>query len=258
MKNIYIGTSGYYYSWWHHNYYQNIPTKNYLEYYSQDFNTVEINNTFYKSPTKNLINNLADNLKINKNFVYSIKMNQYITHYTKLLNIRKYLYQFFKILEPIKNNTDCILFQFARNFKYSDKIYIRFEKLGEIYRDLIKKSIINKNTRFVFEFRNNSFYSDNNMIDLFIKYKFVFVLEHTYDLNFKSILDSKLITSDICYIRLHGTKGLYFGSYSNSDLNLLTKFIKKIKKSRNFIYFNNVDQNLEAIENAKKLQSYLK
>lgn len=255
MKHIYIGTAGYYYKWWH-NYYYDIPVKNYLEYYSNDFNSVEINNTFYRFPTEKMISNFEQILLKNKNFIFSIKMNQYITHYTKLLHIKKYLDQFFKILEPIKNNTHCILFQFSKNFRYSDQIYDRFINLSIIYRDLMKKNKINKNTRFVFEFRNETFFNEK-LINLFKKNKFVFVIRHLYQDDFKKIFNSQLIVSDILYIRLHGTQGLYFGLYNNDQLKLLAKFIKKSLVKRAYIYFNNVDVDIQAINNAKYLEYLL-
>lgn len=251
---IYIGTSGYYYKWWT-DYYKNIPASGYLEFYSRDFNSVEINNTFYRFPTDNIIINLKKILTNNKNFVYTIKINKIITHYKKLLNIDKYIFEFFRILNPIKNNIGCILFQFSKNFKYSDKIYNRFVNLADIYKKLRKINLINKNTRFIFEFRNNTFYNQENILELFKKNKFVFALIHDYNMDFKDIFNNKLVNiSDILYFRFHGTTGIYTGSYSHSQLKFLAEFIKKSDKKYNYIYFNNTDINTDAIKDAKYLK----
>ena len=88
IKKIYIGISGYYYK----NMYP-VGVKNLLEYYSNNFYSVEINSSFYHLPSKSFIDNLKK-----YDLVYSIKVNKYITHNKKLKNVKKYWLDFYKII----------------------------------------------------------------------------------------------------------------------------------------------------------------
>jgi uncharacterized protein YecE (DUF72 family) len=259
--NINIGTSGYHYSWWNKKYYK--QSKKLLEQYSKDFNTVEINNTFYKIPTKETVLNWKS--QVPRNFKFSIKMNQYVTHYAKLNSVGQYLRNFFKVLNPIKNQITCILFQFNKNLHFTEKIYMNFQKLYIIEKKLKQQNYISGKTKFVFEFRNKSFYN-LEMHNLFKKYRWIFAIWHgpkeinlmnnnSLNLNYFS----KFVkTSNMLYIRLHGTKGLYYGSYYGYYLKQIHDFIKKYNFNKVYIYFNNVDNNLDAIHDGTRLKKILK
>ena len=77
--NIRIGTSGWYYNHWTGLFYPDkLPKSKWFEYYAGNFNTVEINNTFYQLPKHDALkrwHKLAP-----ENFIYSVKANRYITH----------------------------------------------------------------------------------------------------------------------------------------------------------------------------------
>lgn len=98
---LYIGTSGYYYSNWKKYFYPiNLSQNDYLKYYSNYFNSVEINNTFYKIPSKKTITKWYNDTPTNFKFI--IKMNNYITHYKKLTDIDKVLKNFLEIINLLK------------------------------------------------------------------------------------------------------------------------------------------------------------
>src|SRR3954463_9125335 len=83
-----IGTSGYYYPSWKNNFYpQGLQPKNWLEYYSSVFNTVELNGTFYRSPK------LADLQKYTRvtqdDFRFSVKMSKLFTHIARLKDMKQ-------------------------------------------------------------------------------------------------------------------------------------------------------------------------
>jgi hypothetical protein len=80
LKKILVGISGYHY--------RSIYSKNIgdiLGYYSKYLNSVEINHTFYRFPSKNMIYKLSK-----YNLVYSIKVHRKITHSKKLAGVYKY------------------------------------------------------------------------------------------------------------------------------------------------------------------------
>src|SRR4030065_2878960 len=83
---IHIGTSGFGYKEWKGNFYpEKISPKEMLRFYSERFNTVEINNTFYHMPTEGLLASWAE--QVPRDFVFAIKAPQVITHLKRLRNV---------------------------------------------------------------------------------------------------------------------------------------------------------------------------
>lgn len=266
---IYIGTSGYYYNWWKGIFYPNTPKLNMLKYYAKYYNTVEINNTYYKLPTIQNTLKLKEAITQNKKFIFSIKVNQYITHYKKLKNIKSSFEKFIKGLSPIKNQMGVLLFQFSKNFKLSDKIFSRLIKLAKLVKAFRDKKLISNKTRLAFEFRNSTFYN-NKLYNLFKLNNWTFVVWHGKNINFLDtnklsvVLDyfkDYIDSSNILYIRLHGTKDIYQGAYLTKELQILVDFIDKMNKINQYqniyIYFNNVDINTEALNNANKIKDII-
>ena len=87
MKQYHIGCSGYFYKEWSGRFYpRDLPTSKWLQYYCENFNTLEINASFYKFPdTHNL---LRWHNKTPSEFSFSIKVPQMITLYTKFADLQ--------------------------------------------------------------------------------------------------------------------------------------------------------------------------
>src|SRR3954469_4036343 len=78
-----IGTSGYSYPAWKGRFYpKKLPAKQFLDYYASQFPTVEINNTFYKMPSPELVGSWA--AEVGRDFVFAVKAPQRITHQLRL------------------------------------------------------------------------------------------------------------------------------------------------------------------------------
>ena len=76
---LYIGTSGFSYADWVGNFYPiGLPRREWLAYYAREFNTCEINSTFYALPKPSSLKAMAE--KTDKGFLFSIKVNQEMTH----------------------------------------------------------------------------------------------------------------------------------------------------------------------------------
>ena len=81
----YVGCSGYFYFEWKGVFYpEELKTKNWFKYYTENFNTVEINSTFYRFPKEENLKKLYK--KSPQDFVFSVKVNRVITHIKKLNN----------------------------------------------------------------------------------------------------------------------------------------------------------------------------
>ena len=234
--DIRIGTSGWYYDHWKKLFYPvDLPKSKWFEHYAKHLDTVEINNTFYHLPKEQSIqrwHKLAP-----KGFLYAVKANRYITHIKKLKDTSEPLLRFFDRIRLLKGNLGPILYQLPPSLLQDLDLLKSFIKL------------LPKKQTAIFEFRHSSWYSDDtfNLLD---KLKVGFCI---HDMPGKE--SPRVVTSDIIYIRFHGTTRRYAGSYSKSTLQNWAKWLKdQTRKARAiYIYFNN-DEHAHAIKNAKQLK----
>ena len=222
MENINIGTSGYDYGWF------SVPKNNTLKFYSRLFRTLELNSSFYKTPTEKHCTKLLN--ETSNNFVLSVKIQRYITHNNKLSNY--YVDNFIKDINIVLPKVKCILFQFPERFAFTES---NFEKL--------KKITYNPSLRYAFEFRHHTWYN-SNVYNFFATRKQWTIVIYCMLKNYVNFnLDTFIPTSDFLYIRFHGSLDLYIG-YHSAILDKFVKFIRKmydhnIKDS--YVYFNNTD-----------------
>ena len=77
---LFIGCSGWNYKDWRGKFYpEKLAQKNWLEYYSQKFNTVEVNNTFYRFPRDSNLISWKETAPADFNF--TLKGSRYVTHH---------------------------------------------------------------------------------------------------------------------------------------------------------------------------------
>src|SRR4051794_29715609 len=90
---FHIGTSGYAYLPWKGSFYpQELPAKGMLQYYGQQFSSVELNNTFYRMPKAPALAALAKDVPVD--FRFALKAPQGITHFRRLQNVEEPLAAF--------------------------------------------------------------------------------------------------------------------------------------------------------------------
>lgn len=218
MPKIYIGTSGFEYNW--NNFYKNIKKKDRLKHYSQNFNTVEINYSFYKLPSISTYKKWIKETP--SDFCFALKLSRYITHVKRLKNVKGAFNEFLRRANTLSYKLGPILVQLPSNFKLDLSIM-------EEFLNYINKS----KKRFAFEFRNDVFES-KELISLFKKYDVAVVFSHASTFPY---FEKEEITSDFIYLRLHGPSHLYASKYSDRDLNERANKIRKWKKDKDiYIY----------------------
>ncbi len=244
LKKLYIGTSGWSYNSWKEFFYpEKLPKNKWLNYYSNFFNTVEINSSFYHLPRSNTFKNWASQTP--ESFLFSVKVSRYITHIKKLVDCRE---PFLKLLESstlLGEKLKIFLFQFPSTQKKD------LAKIEDFLNLTKKLTLRNLSLNFVFEFRHESWFCNET-------YRLL-------DVNGAGIVISsspsfpfyKIITGKLCYIRMHGSKELYSSCYSDEELKNLSFYINSIIKDSDyvFIYFNN-DYNCYAVKNAQTLLNF--
>jgi uncharacterized protein YecE (DUF72 family) len=237
---IRIGTSGWFYQHWTERFYpKNLQKSEWFKYYCEHFDTVEVNNTFYHLPKQKTVENWQRLSP--KNFLFAVKASRFITHIKRLQNIDEPLGRFFEIVKLLKSKLGPILFQLPPSMA----------KNIELLSEFIQK--LPKNKDYVFEFRNQSWYSDD-IYELLDKNN-VGICVHDMPGN----VSPKVVTGKIIYIRFHGLSGRYEGNYSKKMLKDWADWINENKEMVKdiFAYFNN-DCNAYAVFNAKTLKQILR
>lgn len=237
---VFIGTSGFHYKHWVGTYYpKKTKPEDYFKFYLQDFSTVELNNPFYHLPTLQTF--IQWKKQTPKEFIFSVKASRYITHNKKLKDPEEPLHNFLANASGLKEKLGPVLFQLPPGWKFNG------ERLNAFLEQLPKRY------RFVFEFRNPTWYNQE-AFDMLRKYKAAFCI---YELaGHSSPLE---VTSDFVYIRLHGPgEQKYQGSYSRQTLQAWAQRIKKWSKEGKdvYCYFDN-DQAGYAAFNAIQLSELL-
>jgi uncharacterized protein YecE (DUF72 family) len=145
---IHLGTSGFSYTEWRPSFYpQDLPTKKFLSFYAQHFDTTEINNTFYRLPTPKLTEGWY--AEVPTNFLFTLKVSQKITHIRRLREVDDEMDFFLRSAASLKEKLGTILVQLPPNMKKDA------ERLGIFLEKFAARG------RLAFEFRHDSWFSDD-------------------------------------------------------------------------------------------------
>lgn len=237
--NYFIGTSGWYYPHWYGRFYpETLSKEKLLPYFSQSFNTVELNNTFYHLPKETTVKNWYK--KAPEGFIFAVKASRFITHIKKLVDLRDSLKIFLKRAYLLKEKLGPLLYQLPPTMK---KDRARLESFLE---KLPRKE---KN---VIEFRHQS-WLDEEIFKILNKFNVAYCIISMP--NFPTVLR---VTSDFVYIRMHGGDILYGSNYSKAELKQCAGYIKRFLKGGLdvYVYFNN-DAEGFAVKNALSLKEML-
>jgi len=204
QAKIYIGTSGWSYpkgegTWTGYFY----PTGkiNELEYYSQFFNTVEINSSFYRPPNPGYVYNWVR--RVPRDFLFTVKLWQKFTHP--------------KMYKEATGEEAVISLQDVDIFKRSIEPLLKSDKLGALLaqfppsfrNDSFGQQVINAVSRLfgpyrlAVELRHRSWSDDPNTAKLLKEHNVAWV--QIDEPKFKSSIAQELpLTSDMAYFRFHG------------------------------------------------------
>jgi len=122
--DIRIGTSGYHYKHWVGTFYPaKTPPSKMLEYYVLHFDTLELNNSFYRLPTIEAFESWRDATP--RNFVFAVKASRFITHNKKLKDPENALDNILPRAEHLGKKLGPVLFQLPPKWK------VNLARLGE-------------------------------------------------------------------------------------------------------------------------------
>lgn len=235
--DIRIGTSGYHYKHWVGPFYPpKTPPARMLEHYVRQFDTLELNNSFYRLPTVQAFKSWHDCTP--PNFVFAVKASRFITHNKKLKDPENALHNLLPRAQHLDGKLGPILFQLPPKWK------INVERLRELLE------ILPPEHRYAFEFRERTWLTPevNRVLEKFNAAFCIYELAQYHT--------PLAITGDFSYVRLHGpAAGKYQGSYSGRRLKEWAAWIqqKANKLKAIYVYFDN-DQEGYAAQNALTLR----
>ena len=235
MPEYYVGTSGWHYDDWRGLFYpQELAKSKWLEFYAQHFNTVELNNSFYRLPSEKAFDNWREASPAG--FIFAVKVSRFITHIKRLKNVEEPLQNFLERADLLNNKLGPLLYQLPPNMKRDD--------------ERLKAFLITLPVRYrhVFEFRHGSWF-DDGVFNILRRYNAGWCV---FDM--PALTSPVVATADFAYIRFHGSTGLYWSNYSDKELSSWAKRIAKLGENLKavYIYFNN-DVAGYALSNAKTL-----
>lgn len=235
-----IGCSGWNYRHWRGLFYpEKGAVKHWFAHYAATFDTVEINNTFYRLPKPEVFDAWREQAPAG--FHYAVKANRYLTQSKKLKDCE----------EPIDRMTDAVrhlggalgplLYQLPPRFK------LNLARL-EAFLTLLPEDFTH-----VFEFRDNSWNCDD-----------VWALLERHGASFcvhdmAELVTPRVATGPIAYVRFHGGQGKYWGRYPDAVLEGWAEWIAGQANGGRAVwaYFNN-DIGGAAIEDALTLRAMVR
>jgi len=214
-----------------------------LTYYSSLFNSLEVNSSFYKTPMPKTFAKWRD--EVSDGFTFTVKMSKAITHAKNLDFDDADLKSFVTSASQLLNKKGAMLIQFPASITsaYFNKVEYIIEQVNALDTNRWNIAV---------EMRHASWYNSETYTMLGrLKASLVFHdMPHS-----KTPLDQN--ATDIIYLRLHGPKGDYKGSYSDQQILSFSTWLTKWRTEGKiiYVYFNNTIGG--AFNNAISLQKAL-
>lgn len=236
---IHVGCSGWVYRHWKEVFYPaGLPQKRWFEHYASEFDTVEINASFYRLPLASTFEGWRT--KAPSGFRYAVKVNRFITHNKKLLDCAEPVDEFIGLVRRLGPALGPLLYQLPPSLHRNDERLASF--LERLPPDL----------EHVVEFRHASWYGED-VLALLDRHGVGFV---AHDL--AGLISPRWSSGRTAYVRFHGTGGKYWGRYSQEQMQQWAEWlVSQSEAGRScWAYFNN-DIHGHALEDARSLKNAL-
>ncbi len=200
-RPVVIGTSGWNYADWQHNFYAGVARKDWLRFCAQRFTGIEVNTTFYRLQDLRTFARWREETP--PDFRFAIKANRYLTHVKRLLDPAHPVQQERERAEGLGEKLAVVLWQLPGSLP---KDLQRLERFAHFLDDW-------PDTRHVVEFRHPSWFADDVAACL---------RAHRLAVCWSDAADWPLwqaITTDLVYVRLHGHTQTYVSSYDTASLD---------------------------------------
>lgn len=214
---LFAGTSGYSYKEWRGKFYPDkLAANQMLGFYADCMPAVEINNTFYRMPKKEVLENWRQ--QVPDNFRFSIKASRRISHKKRLKDTEEETGYLFDMLQVLGECLGIVLFQMPPHFRKDRETLSYF--LGSLPGRI----------PCAFEFRHESWF-DQDIFDLLRAHNKTLCIADETNTKFNQIIR----TADVGYVRLRRTE------YSPADLTSWAKSLLAKNWPQCFVFFKHED-----------------
>jgi uncharacterized protein YecE (DUF72 family) len=235
-----IGCSGWVYPHWRGLFYpEKLAVKRWFAFYASEFDTVEINNSFYRLPKAETFDAWREQAP--PGFCYAVKANRFLTQAKKLNECEEPLERMMAPFRHLGPTLGPVLYQLPPRFK------VNLERLESFLR-IVPRDVTN-----VFEFREPSWYCDA-----------VFALLERHGASFcahdmPGSASPRVAVGPAAYLRFHGGLSKYYGRYPDERLLDWADWIAEQARSGRTVwaYFNN-DPEAHAIHDAQTLRAMIR
>jgi uncharacterized protein YecE (DUF72 family) len=237
MERIRIGCSGWNYKHWRERFYpKGLRVRSWFAFYAEHFDTVEINNSFYRLPKPETFAKWRDQAP--PGFCYAVKANRFLTQAKKLKDCQEPLERMMTPMRQLGDRLGPVLFQLPPRFR------INLERLESFLR-LLPGDVVS-----VFEFREKSWLVAETL-QLLDRYGASFCVH-----DMAGSATERWAVGRIAYVRFHGGVGKYWGRYSDETLLSWSDWIAEQARGGRpvWCYFNN-DIDGHAIHDAQTLKA---
>jgi uncharacterized protein YecE (DUF72 family) len=233
-----VGCSGWNYAHWREPVYAGAPASRWLGLYAERFDTVEVNATFYRLPTRKAVAGWVE--RTPDDFLFAVKASRYLTHIKRLQDLGPGLERFLERIEPLLRSPKLgpLLWQLPPTFRRDD------ERLAAALARL-------PTLEHAIEFRHASWFADE---------VYALLRDHAVALVIgddpRRAFQTYELTAPWTFVRFHsGSRGRR-GNYSDAELAEWAERIRGWPVERAYLYFNN-DWEAFAVKNAERLRSLL-
>jgi uncharacterized protein YecE (DUF72 family) len=232
-----VGCSGWNYAHWRNGvfYPPRCPPRRWLRFYSEHFDTVEVNTTFYRLPKTSSVVRWVEETP--EEFTFAVKVSRYITHIKRLVDVAQHLPLLYGRIEPLLRSPKLgpFLWQLPPNFACDlDRLAAALEALDDGHRH-------------AFEFRHPSWFR-NEVYELLREHHVALVIGDRPEVH---AFQTHELTADFTLVRFHSGGRGRNGNYSHRELDEWARRLRRWSRTTEvFAYFNN-DWEGYAIENAR-------
>jgi uncharacterized protein YecE (DUF72 family) len=239
-RPIRIGCSGWNYKSWKDEFYEGKPARLWLEHYARCFDTVEVNNTFYRLPLASSVAAWVEQTP--PGFLFTVKASRYLTHIKRLTDMEQGVRRFYERIDPLVRSPKLgpLLWQLPASFRRDD------DRLAHALERL-------PSGRHCFEFRHSSWFVEP-VYELLRAHEAALVIGDRPEV--KSF-QAHAFTASWTFVRFHyGSRGRR-GNYSERELEEWARRFEDWSREVEILaYFNN-DWEVFAIRNALWLKRRL-
>jgi uncharacterized protein YecE (DUF72 family) len=231
-----VGCSGWQYKHWKGDFYPaDLPTREWLEYYARHFDTVEVNNSFYRLPGEGVFESWRG--RTPPNFLFAVKASRFLTHMKKLKDPEEPIARLFARASELRGKLGAVLYQLPGQMpKNLDRLSAFLEALPPRVKHAI-------------EFRNPDWY-DQDVMQLLRRHNVALCLH-----DMTGSIAPRLLTARFTYVRFHGATRRYDGAYPQETLEDWAGWLSANGHPA-FVYFNN-DMHGHAPHDAARLKTLL-